>query len=404
MTQAVFALLGAGDVESAGNYLGKIKAVLNPKQRMDVWQYHYVSAYYFAVAGDLASAHEHATRATSLWDETGVPFVVAHGNACLAQIHILRNEFHEARVCIERARAAGRQLRSRNIEMQVRLLEAQMAHAQGDEQRMVRALRKGLIIGRETGLLGVIWWPPWAMATLCAKALELGIETEYVQELIRKRSFTPDTPPYHLENWPWPVKIYTLGRFSLLENGKPVRSQGKTQKKPLEMLKAVIALGGREVNEERIIDALWPDAEDDAARMLFKTTLYRLRQLMGNSNAIVVHEGRVTLDNRLCWVDAWAFERFLGEAEKEWVRSREQQSTSRGADKAAEAARLMEKALALYQCPFLEADCNEPWTVSQREHLRMRYIRAVGRLGCHWEHDRGFRKGRGLLSIGAPGR
>ncbi|HXY54710.1 MAG TPA: BTAD domain-containing putative transcriptional regulator [Nitrospirota bacterium] len=392
MTQAVFASLGAGDIETAGSYLRKIKAVLNPKQRLDAGQYHYISALYFAVTGDLASAHEHATRATSLWDETGIPFAIAFGNAFLAQIHILLNEVRKAAVCIDRAQAAGRQLRSRNIEVHVHLLEAQIAHAQGDERRMVRALRKGLITGREIGLLGVTWWPPWAMATLLAKALEHGIETEYVEELIRKRSFAPDTPPYHLENWPWPVKIYTFGRFSLLKNGKTIRSQGKTQKKPMEMLKVVIALGGREIGEQQIIDALWPDAEGDAARMLFKTTLYRLRQMIGNSNAIAVQDGRVTLDNRLCWVDAWAFERFLGEAEKKWVRSRGQQSASRGVDEATEAARLTEKALVLYQCPFLEADSNEPWTVSQREHLRMRYIRAVGRLGCHWEQTGDFEK------------
>ena len=35
---------------------------------------------------------------------------------------------------------------------------------------------------------------------------------------------------------------------------------------------------------------------------------------------------------------------------------------------------------------------NETWTVSQREHLRMRYIRAVGRLGYHWERAGKFDK------------
>jgi len=397
MTQAVFALLGAGNVESARSYLDRIKEALNSKQRMDVGQYHYLSAYFFAASGDLARAREHAVRA---FEKTDVPFGAALGNSCLAQVHILRKEFREAAICITRARSAGRQMRSVNAEMQVHLLEAQMAQAQGHEQQMVHALRKGLTIARETGLMGIVWWLPSAIESLGMKALEYGIETEYVRELIRKRNFVPETPLYYLENWPWPVKIYTLGRFSLLENGRRLRFSGKTQTKPLEMLKAVIALGGREVSEQQITEALWPDAEGDTGRMLFKTTLYRLRQLMGDSKAIAVHEGCVTLDNRLCWIDAWAFGRFIGEADKLWGKGIKPNVAGPAADKTAEAARLTEKALALYQCPFLEADCNQPWTVSQREHLRVLYIRSVGRLGCHWEQAGDFEKAADCYQTG----
>jgi two-component SAPR family response regulator len=392
MTQAVFASLGAGDLESAKNYLNRMQAALNPKQPTDVAQYHYISAYYFAIAGELDKSREHAVKGAAGMDETGAPFMMALGNACLAQVHILRNEFREAAFRIDSARKAGRQMHSVNVAMQVHLLEAQIALARGNEQRMVRALRKGLAIGREKGFMGIAWWLPSVLETLGMKAIEYGIETEYVRELIRKRNFAPKAPPHHLENWPWPVKVYTFGRFSLLEGGRPLRFSGKTQTKPLEMLKAVIALGGREVSEQQIIDALWPDAEGDAGRMLFKTTLHRLRQLMGGSNAIAVHEGRLTLDNRLCWVDAWAFERFLGEAERLWTRGQEDQRTGRREGKTAEAAKLTEKALALYQGPLLEADCNEPWTVPQREHLRVRYIRAVGRLGRHWEQTGEYEK------------
>jgi len=392
IAQGVYASLTAGDIKTAWSYLEKMKAVLNPKQRIDVSQYHYVSAYYFAIAGDLIRAREHAVRAELMFGGAGVPFVAAISNAFLAQIHILCREFREAAVCIEKARTAGRQMRRVDVGMKELLLQAQIAYAQGDERRLVRALRKGLALGREHGFMGIEWWLPAVMQSLCMKAIEYGIEMEYVRELIRKRNFVPETPAYHLENWLWPVKIYTLGRFSILENGKPLRFSAKGQKKPLDMLKAVITLGGREVGEQQITDALWPDAEGDAGRMLFKTTLYRLRLLMGKSKAIAVHEGHVTLDNRLCWVDAWAFERFLGEADRLWARGKGRDESGPKEDKAAEAVRLSEKALALYQGPFLEADSNEPWMVSQREHLRIWYVRAVGRLASNWEQTGQYEK------------
>jgi hypothetical protein len=71
-----------------------------------------------------------------------------------------------------------------------------------------------------------------------------GIEVEYVRNLIRKRNLHPDPLGRTLENWPWPLKIYTLGQFELIKDGKPIRFSRKIQQKPLSMLKALIAFGG----------------------------------------------------------------------------------------------------------------------------------------------------------------
>ena len=98
------------------------------------------------------------------------------------------------------------------------------------------------------------------------------------------------SPSQHLENWPWPLKINTLGQFAMERDGEAVRFSGKVQQKPLLLLKALIAFGGREVKEEQLCDALWPDAEGDLAHRSFETTLYRLRLLLGKE-AIAV-QGR----------------------------------------------------------------------------------------------------------------
>jgi len=92
------------------------------------------------------------------------------------------------------------------------------------------------------------------MAKLCIKALQAGIEVEYTQELIRRFHLSPDQSSIHLENWPWPLKIFTLGRFELLKEEKPIPSSRKIQQKPLALLKALIALGGKGVREEQLSD------------------------------------------------------------------------------------------------------------------------------------------------------
>jgi DNA-binding SARP family transcriptional activator len=101
----------------------------------------------------------------------------------------------------------------------------------------------------------------------------------------------------------------------LIKDGKPLIFSRKVQQKPLLMLKALIAHGGREVTEERLADILWPEADGDAAHSSFATTLSRLRHLLGIEQAIRFQEGKAVIDPRYCWVDVWSFERLLGKVE-----------------------------------------------------------------------------------------
>src|SRR5262249_29255398 len=150
---------------------------------------------------------------------------------------------------------------------------------------------------------------------LCARALEGGMEPVCVRGLAKKRRLVPESPPVEAEAWPWPIKILTLGRFEVLLDGEPVRFARKVQRKPLALLKVLIAFGGRGVREELVMDALWPDAEGDAARVALASALHRLRGLLGREQAILRQEGQLSLDSRHCWVDVWAVERLLGRAE-----------------------------------------------------------------------------------------
>jgi two-component SAPR family response regulator len=117
------------------------------------------------------------------------------------------------------------------------------------------------------------------MSKLCAHALRQGIEVNYVKELIRHRGLTP--PDAETEDWPWPVKIYALGRFSVVIDDEPLRSEGKAQKRPLDLLKAILAHGGRGVNQDDLANLLWPDL--DAARSALEVTLHRLRTTMSSA-------------------------------------------------------------------------------------------------------------------------
>src|SRR5206468_1742383 len=113
----------------------------------------------------------------------------------------------------------------------------------------------------------------------------------------------------------WPVRIYTLGRFQVLKHSQPLSFARKVQRKPLALLKAVIALGERGAREEQLCEALWPEAEGDAAHFALTSAIHRLRRLLGHEAAVVRKDDEVSLDAHHCWVDVWALERLLGRAE-----------------------------------------------------------------------------------------
>jgi DNA-binding SARP family transcriptional activator len=233
-------------------------------------------------------------------------------------------------------------------------------------------------IGREKGYLCVYLWRPEFLALVAAKALEAGIEVEYVREMIRRNRLVPDPSAPDLEKWPWPVKVYTLGRFSLVVDGKVLPSARKTRQKPLLLLKALIALGGREVFEEQFTEILWPDADGDLAHQSLAKTLERLREMLGDDRAVLLRDGRLTLNNRYCWVDVWEFERNLGRADA--ARKPGARVPNDG-----EVARLAERAIALYQGAFLSGETFCSGIVTHRERLRSKFLRAVVRAGRHWE-------------------
>lgn len=185
-------------------------------------------------------------------------------------------------------------------------------------------------------------------------------------------------PRLQSKNHTWPVRIYTLGRFSLLINEEPVEFGRKFPRKPLEFLKTLIALGGREVSMTNMSSALWPDADGDTAKRSFDTTLHRLRKILVDDRVLVLRDGKVTLDPQYCWVDLWAFERTLGNVQR--VRSQDLS----GRD-AIVLDSLSSSLLCLYQDHFLSREDATSWSVSIRERLRSKFIHTLIDVGHYWE-------------------
>ena len=296
-------------------------------------------------------------------------------------MHRLRNH-QEARESLAHAFRNADQMKSKLFKFYVLQAKALFAFDEGDDSSGIPLLQSALALGREEGYTIHYINQPFGSAKLCVKALEAGIEVEYVQELIRKlTSISRLKLSLYLKNWPWSLKIYTLGRFKLLKDGNPVQFSRKAQQKPLALLKALIAFGGKEVREDQIQDTLWPEADGDSAHHSFEMTLHRLRTLIGRPETLEFQEGRLSLDPRYYWVDVWAFEHLLEEADTK----REKGLTERSVE-------LTQKAMEMYKGPFLSGEVEQPWVISIRERLRRKFLRNVSWLGHYWEQHNQWEK------------
>jgi LuxR family transcriptional regulator, maltose regulon positive regulatory protein len=179
------------------------------------------------------------------------------------------------------------------------------------------------------------------------------------------------------EQWPHPIEVYTLGRFEVMRDELSVVHVGRAQKKPLEMLKALVAFGGINVPVGHLADTLWPDAEGDLARKAFEMTLSRLRQLLGGEEFIRGRAGQVSIDPLLCRVDSMELEHMIKEA---------------GKCPADECIPLCEKAVRFYRGPFLPSDAGLPWTVPRREVFRSCFLRMIDTVGSHYEEKEQWEK------------
>lgn len=367
IAQFIYAFGLRRDLPRMSEYLDRIQKILSPQRRIDLAHYHLQSGWLASLQGNQAQAVMHIRPMLDLVERMSAQVPIALGRIGLAQLLAQTGELEEALMQLDRAMDFARAMSSRHLQFMVGTVRAYIRLRQGDAEACASALRPAFEIAARSNYWSYPMWDARFMSPVCAFALRHGIETDYVRALIQKWDIKPDATLADLEAWPFSLKIHTLGRFALLRDGKPLRFEGKTQKKPLELLKLLIALGGREVAESRVLDALWPDAEADQARQNFKVALHRLRKLIGNE-VLVLNEGKLTLDARQAWVDVWACERLLNESRDQLHTGHTQSAIDSG-----------QRAVKLYQGAFLHAD-DQPFLLPLRERLRTRLLGHLGEL------------------------
>jgi LuxR family transcriptional regulator, maltose regulon positive regulatory protein len=356
-----------GHQEVTDAYLKALAArhITRPLDRLHLL---YLSAAAAWLRGDLARAVALGESAMQLAERTGYWLVEAVCALALAISLFDAGKHARAAAYLDCARESSRG--QKHVEFMCLLQAARFALEGRQEANGLELLRRAMAVGAQQGYMNFTRWNAAMMSRLCAMALEHDIETDYVRRLIAFRKLAPPGDAMSdFDFWPWPIKIQTLGGFAIHRDGAPMQFTGKVQRRPLALLKTLIAFGGRKVSEARLAESLWPEAEGDTARMNLRPAIHRLRKLVG-ADVLHTEDGRLSIDPARCWVDTWALERRLDAL----------------SDKASppcdprDAYKATRQLFALYTGPFLPGD-DMPEAVNLRERLGLKLIRHVLDLG-----------------------
>jgi LuxR family maltose regulon positive regulatory protein len=330
----VYGWLNDGELPRARLALERLAASVDPRRRVDVSHLYFLTAMSKHFSGDAAAALAAVDQALAIADRYAGPHQHILGRLTRAEALHALGRTGEAWPLLEEIRAYGEATESPIFAYQVDVSEALFALETGDETRCGAALQRAFTVGLAEDYLTHHCFRPDVMSRLCVFALQRGIVTDFARRLIRHRKLKPP-PELVIDDWPWPVRIHTLGRFGVSVDDRPVAEAA--QAKPLELLRVLIARGGRDVPIDDLIGCLWDRQKDDdngrgnggaggvggvgkpgkkkvgGGRSAFDINLSRLRGLLGQPDALLVKDGCLMLNNARCWVDLWRCQRLLAE-------------------------------------------------------------------------------------------
>jgi DNA-binding SARP family transcriptional activator len=365
----VWGQLCAGNVAAARVFMQRLVSFGRHTKILDA-SYRYRVALISLHEGDISQALEEGRKALQLSLDADYVIQVVACHIVVAYIYVRHGDKDKAAEHLAESHRMAVRLRSTLIMGYCAFTEAAILRLWGDHDASLKSLRDALPLMRETGSITPPVCPSDEVATLCAMALDAEIESDYVRDIIKKTHLSPPSG-YMSPSWPWSVRIYSMGQFEVFVDDVRVTASDRAQKKPLELLRAIVICGARGVEVQRLTKMLWPNIDEVSAEHSLETLLYRLRKVLGEK-AIERHKGQYTLNPEYCWLDVWQIEHLVDCLEH----PRERPTKA-------------DRLLALYRGPFLDGN-DSPSVMLPRERLRSKFMRTLERLGGDAEERGNF--------------
>ena len=176
-----------------------------------------------------------------------------------------------------------------------------------------------------------------------------------------------------------PLRIFALGQFGLAINGEGLDVESWKRKQAAVVLKCLVSHLGRPVHRERLIEWLWPEADETRGWERLKVTISFLRAKLRDGGAVadtIETVGQSYLLRRdAVWVDSDTFASLVSAG---WSLLNE------GALGQAQAR--FEEAESLYRGDYLEDEPYAEWCAEERARLREIHLELLaGMAKCYSE-------------------
>jgi DNA-binding SARP family transcriptional activator len=371
--------LFALDVPAAQAHLDAMKplvAAQPPEDQGHYWHYHAGIA---LARGDAATAVAHARTALDSSRHIGGPYRSAAHHHSLALALLAAGQHAAALEAFDEALVLADGIAAGQLVSSIRLHRAAALAGLGRQAQADAALAAALAEINARGYRTASGWLlPAIQARLMARALVLPL-SEAVHAGVRRwiaLHALPGPDPL-LAAWPWPLALRGLGGFAVTLSGEPLERGAGVAERPLDLLRALLAVAPAPLPVATAMAWLWPDDRGDP-RKAFDVALLRLRRLLGEAgSALRLEAGRLLVDPGRGWADSGALAQWLDEPLPV-----EAPATGPGADPPGGLAELQRRAQtlqALARGPLLP-EVDAPWAQAARTRLRQRLAAAAGHL------------------------
>ena len=221
-------MLSTGELSQVEPILVKMQKTLMPFAVWDQGQYHFLCAWYEMQAGDLAQAKKDMATTSMLLKSCGNPHTIALSQILESQLLLELGQKNQVESLLRSVLEEPKLGNSLLTHYLATLSLADCAYARNQLEKGQKYLREAFALAREHGLSMPFGLINNRVGALCAKALDAGIEGDTITDTIKRWHLRPPQPKAVSDRWPWPIRLYTLGQFTIQCNDKPLQLSGKS--------------------------------------------------------------------------------------------------------------------------------------------------------------------------------
>ncbi len=339
----------------------------------------------YGFRGLLQKALEQGRQGINLAEQAGDAWVAACMRITLGAACWLAGEFESATSWLNQARVTFRECNDSHGQTVTRLWQCLLWQTTGEDLRLEHELPQLMNLVQTNGfeflftrrtLLGPE--DPRQLLPLLLKARQENATAAYAAHLLRQMGLEK------LEFHPgYELRVRTLGSFELWRGRESVGGKAWQRKKARQLFLLLLTYHSTMLHRQQIVETLWPDLSVKTGARDFKIAYNALVSVLEPDRARNAPSAYIERDGSRyglrqaadLWFDVAEFDRLIVKGDRQLAKQ------------PAEARKLYQQALALYQGQYLHDFPYEMWATQERTRLLNRYLRTAERLARSYLHE-----------------